>query len=41
MIGGLDSFVLQAEDYEDFARAILEKLLREIKQRSPSGQNVV
>ena len=41
VIGGLDSFVLQAEDYEDFARAILEKLLREIKQRSPSGQNVV
>ena len=41
VIGGLDSFVLQAEDYEDFARAILEKLLREIRQRSPSGQNVV
>lgn len=41
VIGGLDSFVLQAEDYEDFSRAILEKLLREIKQRSPSGQNVV
>ena len=41
VIGGLDSFVLQAEDYEDFSRAILEKLLREIRQRSPSGQNVV
>jgi len=41
VIGGVDSFVLQAEEYEDFARAILEKLLREIRQRSPSSQNVV
>ena len=41
VIGGLDSFVLEAEDYEDFERAILEKLLRELRQRSPSGQNVV
>ena len=40
VIGGLDSFVIHAEDYEDFARAILEKLLREIRQRTPSGQNV-
>ena len=40
VIGGLDSFVIHAEDYDDFARAVLEKLLREIRQRTPSGQIV-
>ena len=40
VIGGVDAFVLHAEDYLDFARAILEKLVREIRQRSPAGQVV-
>ena len=40
VIGGLDSFVLEAKDYHDFSRAVLEKLVREIRQRSPAGQIV-
>ncbi len=40
VIGGLDSFVLEAKDYHDFSRAALEKLVREIRQRSPAGQTV-
>ena len=40
VIGGVDAFVLHAEDYLDFARAVLEKLVREIRQRSPAGQVV-
>jgi len=40
VIGGLDSFVLEARDYHDFSRAVLEKLVREIRQRSPAGQTV-
>ena len=40
VIGGLDSFVLEAKDYHDFSRAALEKLIREIRQRSPAGQTV-
>jgi len=30
VIGGTGSFVLQADDYSDFARAIVEKLIKEI-----------
>ena len=30
VIGGTGSFVMQADDYEDFARAIVEKLIKEI-----------
>lgn len=30
IIGGSDAFVMSAADYEDFARAILQKLIREI-----------
>lgn len=33
VIGGPDAFVIQADDYDDYARAILEKLLREITPR--------
>lgn len=33
VIGGPDAFVIQADDYDDYARAILEKLLREINPR--------
>jgi len=45
VIGGPGAFALQASDYEDFARAILRKLLREIEavpvaqtpRRGPAG----
>ncbi len=30
VIGGTGSFVMQADDYSDFARAIVEKLIKEI-----------
>ena len=30
VIGGTGSFVMNADDYADFARAILEKLIKEI-----------
>jgi len=31
VIGGPDSFLIAANDFDDFARAILEKLIRELK----------
>ena len=31
VIGGADAFVMIAQDYDDFARAIRQKLLREIR----------
>ncbi|MDP6352174.1 MAG: DUF1194 domain-containing protein [Alphaproteobacteria bacterium] len=45
VIGGPNAFVLRAEDYEDFARAIVEKLVREIglplsRRREPAGSIV-
>ena len=33
VIGGPNAFVIQADNYDDYARAILEKLLREITPR--------
>jgi hypothetical protein len=31
VIGGPDAFLIVAQDYDDFARAVLEKLIRELK----------
>ena len=37
VIGGADAFVMSAQDYETFARAILNKLLTEIADAAPSA----
>lgn len=38
VIGGQDAFVLVAEDFASFGKAILAKLIREVSSRSVSGR---
>jgi hypothetical protein len=40
VIGGPDAFLLIAKDYQDFARAVRQKLLREIQGAGLAGRNV-
>jgi hypothetical protein len=39
VIGGPDAFLLIAKDYEDFAHAIRQKLLREIQGAGLAGRD--
>jgi hypothetical protein len=38
VIGGPDAFLLVAKDYADFARAVRQKLLREIQGAGLAGR---
>ena len=40
VIGGPDAFLLIAKDYRDFARAVRQKLLREIQGAGLAARNV-